>query len=302
MTLIQNSTLIQDDPKCLVDVKIIRSEGLRNLISDATNTQTAIVAEDAFSNEPEQKHIKDVLDRYALPYFYAPKRGMWERLSNAQRRRYSDNSELGRYRRLTSKELAAVFLAALGNPEAAKDKPRVVFEKVEGRPSPDYTRIFLAKNIAAQWLLPFEIFRWANMLTRAEATEEPDGERGRLGAYGRFRIVHLCYSFVAGATSQSPGECMNGKSSELLLETIEHWGPRLTLVALDALVDAFEDAQGRGESSGLREFFREKRHQKVIFERFDKVLEKERRSGEREGMPLEQRLGFPDLTTFKPKR
>ena len=81
ITLLKNSASLQKDD-CLVDVKVIASEGLRSLISEATNTQTAIYAEDAFSNEAEQLRLHDLFDRHSPPFFYSAKRGLWERLGN----------------------------------------------------------------------------------------------------------------------------------------------------------------------------------------------------------------------------
>ena len=293
MTLMENSDHFEGDNRCLVDVKIIKSEGLRNLISVATNTQTAVVAEDSFANEPEQKHIQEILERFDPRYFYAPKRGEWERLPT--KNRYFDAGwPFGKTRKLTSKELASVFLAIFGEPEAAKDRPtQVVFERTDGSNSSEYRRIFEARNVAAQWLLPFELFRCISAQARQEAAAHPGGDRARIAQYGRYRILHLCYSLLAERASEAPLECMSATNSMAYLESIQSWGPRLAIGGLDAVVDAFEDAQARGESSGFREFFREKKHQKVIFERFQKVLANEQRSAERHGETIKERLELP---------
>ena len=140
MTLFTNSAAVAGDDKCLVDLKIIEAPGLRDLVSQATNTQTSILAEDAFSNSPEQQALHWTLRRYDPPYFYGHKRGAWEReKSHTQRAFRDDRGGPGRYRKLTSKELAAVCLAVFGEPEAAKDKPRIAFEKVAGKNSSYYS-------------------------------------------------------------------------------------------------------------------------------------------------------------------
>jgi len=295
MTLLNNSADFADDTQCLVDLKIIQSQGLRGLVSEATNTQTAILSEDTFSNEKEQQRIHELMDRHDPPYFYAPKRGMWERLPNtaAGKRKYlAADPAFGKYRRFTSKELAAVFLSIFGEPGAAKDKPRIVFEKVDGKNSALYDRIFCARNVAAQWLLPVELFGQANAAVTREALRDPENNRSRVGQYGRYWMLYLCYAFLAKRASAPSDECLSASASEQFLNSIHSWGPQLLDMTLDALVDAFDDAVAREESSGLREFFREKGHRQLILERFNKALAQHARSAEREGVTLTKRLGF----------
>ena len=134
MTLFRNSAEIMGDDQCLIDLKIIQSVGLRDQVSRTTNTQTSILAEDTFANAPEQTRIQDHLRRHNPPYFYSPKRGSWDQAKAPEKRRYQDEpSNVGRFRKLTSKELAAVCLAAFGEPEAAKDRPRLVLKRWSAR-------------------------------------------------------------------------------------------------------------------------------------------------------------------------
>lgn len=296
MTLFTNSASFKDVDDCLVDIKIIQSPGLRDLISRATNTQTAILAEDSFANEVEQKKIADLLKRHGPPWFYAPKRGSWERLSTYEKTQYLDDQQVyGRHRRLTSKELASVCLAIFGNPESAKDKPRIAFEKVDGKNSPLYERIFRANNTAAQWLLPFQLFRYANALVKKEAEKDPDSDRARIGSYGRYRMVYLAYEYLrgfSGEVGKKASDFLSGPTTDELLAKIESWGSPLLEVALDALVDGFSDAQARGESSGLREFFREAKHRSLVLERFDKALIQTDRLAKRGKQTLLEYLGL----------
>jgi hypothetical protein len=303
MTLFRNSERIAKDDLCLVDIKIISSEGLRDRVSQTTNTQTAILVEDSFANAAEQRHIADLLRRYDPPYFYAPKRGAWD-----QARDKRSFAEAGgaprRYRKLTSKELAAVCLAIFGEPESAKDRPRIVFEKTAGKNSSLYERIFEARNTAAQWILPWELLRHASSFikkTTDEARENcpdddsecPELTRARIQAYGRFRMIYLAYQFLREHTGSSDRDFIDPRASDTLLRTIGDWGENLLVIAGDAVVDAYEDAQKRGESSGLREFFREKRHQPLVDDRFRAQLERNRRTAQRNRQDLTEALGLP---------
>jgi len=297
MTLFINSADVEGRDSCLVDLKIIESPGLRDVISRATNTQTAILAEDAFSNDLEQRRILDLFKRYNPPYFYSPKRGSWEQQKPSEKRRYQDDKAVfERHRKITSKELAAVCLAIFGEPEAAKDKPRIVFEKVDGRNASLYERVFEARNVAVQWLLPVELFRYANALVRRETLRDPEEERARVGAYGRYRMLQLAYDYLFELTGERPAtespDFLSRASSERLLRRIDKWALNLLEVTLDALVDSFSDALARGHSSGLREFFREKGHQPLVKERFRRALQQNTRLAERDGKTLEEYLGF----------
>jgi hypothetical protein len=303
ITLFRNaSSLLKGD--CSVDVKIIESQGLRNLISDATNTQTAIYAEDAFSNEPEQAHIRGLLDIHHPPYFYSSKRGEWDRLSSAQKRRYLDtNARFGKYRQLTSKELAAVCLAVFGQPGAAKDRPRQVFEKQAGKNSPLYERVFQARNTAAQWLLPFELLRYATRHVKEEAEAERDVpsdaefeqqgvDRARIGEYGRYSMTYLAYRYLHDHYAESD-DFLSAATSKALLDTIPQWSSSLLPITLDALTDAFRDGFRHGEVGGLREFFRETKQAQAMLERFHDSIAVHARIAVKSGQTLAGFLGLP---------
>lgn len=300
MTLIDNSNRFQDESSCLLDVKVIQEEGLRDLISLATNTQTAIVAADTFSNEPEQKHIADVLSRFSPPYFYAPGRGMWE-APETKKKMYTDSDwPFGRNLKLTSKELASVFLAIFGEPGAAKDRvTKIVFDKPDGKFSPEYSRIFQAHYVAVQWLLPFELYRCANTVARQESRENPESVRARVAKYARYAMVNLSYSFLSQMASEPEHECLSAERSDSLFGTIKAWGPRLAELSLDALTDAYEEARENKESSGLREFFRENTHQERISAKFQRVIVVEKRSATRDGETIQDRLKLPSLKSHR---
>ncbi|MCH8074163.1 MAG: AIPR family protein [Proteobacteria bacterium] len=281
---------------------MIQSVGLRDRISRATNTQTAILAEDSFANEAEQRKIHDLMSRRTPPYFYAPKRGSWEQLKPPAKKVYEDKERIYRkYRKLTSRELAAVCLAIFGEPESAKDRPaKITFEKVDGKDSEVYERIFKSRNVAAQWLLPFELFRHANALFKRELSKDPDSDRARIGEYGRYRMVHLAYGYlrelVGDKSSAKPPDFLSASVSEDLLTRANDWAPNLLEVTLDALVDGFSETQARGDKGGLREFFREKKHQGLLNDRFQEELQKTERVARRTGKSLSQFLGVGDGT------
>lgn len=297
MTLFENSAAFVGRDDVLIDIKIIQSKGLRQRISETTNTQTAIVAEDTVANELEQLRIRELLRMHAPPYYYASKRGAWERETAVEKKRYlAPDATAGRHRRLTSKELAAVCLASFGEPEAAKDKPRLVFERPAGKRSPYYERIFMVANAASQWILPYELMRQATTTSKALADGGAEGTDARLrvSEYGRYRMVHLAYRWLK-ARVREEGDFLSAKRSEEYASAVVDWGPPVMELILDALVDAFEDAQRSGDSSGLREFFREKRHQKLIFERFETAMERMRRTVEKVGQTLDGYLKLPPV-------
>jgi hypothetical protein len=290
MTLLQNSAKLRGGP-CSIDVKVIKSVGLRDRISQTTNSQTSILAEDSFSNEPEQRNIQELLRRYSPQYFYSSKKGLWEQLKSSERRPYLDEQAIfGRYRKATSKELAAVCLAIFGEPESAKDKPRIVFEKIGGKKSALYERIFEVQNVAAQWLLPVELFRYVNAAAKQEVAKDKNSERSRIAEYGRFRSLHLAYHWLKQQVGND-GDYIDSVKSEELLTSIGSWAPALTGIVLDGIEDAYTDAQNSGESSGLREFFREKRHQQRVADRFDRALKNNQRLAERNGQSLNEFIG-----------
>lgn len=300
MTLLENSASVAGESDCLIDVKVVASPGLRDLISQTTNTQTSILAEDAFANAEEQRRIRNLFKRHAPPYFYSPKRGEWDRQKPTEKRAYQDDRGVfGKHRKVTSKELAAVCLAIFGEPEAAKDKPRMAFERVTGENSSNYKRIFEVNNVAAQWLLPVELFRYINAFVknetkraREECPDDPDcaqAVRARVAAYGRFRMLHLAYGYLRAFAAEA-SDFISPVTSDRLLGTIELWAPNLLPIAFDAVVDAYGDAQERGESSGLREFFREKKHQNLVQRSFDGALIREERAARRRGADLPKEL------------
>jgi len=296
MTLFRHSADVAKDDECLLDVKIIKSEGLRGLISEATNTQTAIVAEDAVANDQEQEHIRLLLDRHSPPYYYAPKRGMWERLPTTRngKRKYLDEQALyGKHRKVTSKELASVSLAILGEPEAAKDRPRIVFERTNGEPSQRYRDIFLVDNIAAQWLLPVELHRRANAFLKKLEDESGDSNEERVGKYARYRMVWLAYRFLAEVYDEPFNGFLSARVSEKLLDSVEGWADPLLEIAHDALVDAYTDAVSQDLTTGLREFFRERKHQEFVIQKFDANRRRTGRLAERKGETLLEYLGLP---------
>jgi hypothetical protein len=272
MTLIRNLSEFVKDPRCMVDLKIVQSTGLRARISDTTNSQTSIFVEDSFANAPEQRHIAELLRHYtALPYYYAPKRGAWERELPSLRKKYEvpkGNLVFGRHRKVTSKELAAVALAVFGEAGSAKDKPRSVFEKTSGKPSPWYARIFEEPTTAQQWILPTELFRHVNGIV----TAQPEESEGReTGAYGRYYMLYLVYRYLKKHEAQAD-YFLTPLSSERLLASVEHWAPKLSKIALDAVVKSFKEALKDGKTNGLREFFRSKDAQGAIEAKFDDVL------------------------------
>ena len=69
-------------------------------------------------------------------------------------------------------------------------------------------------------------------------------------------------------TNAEADDFIGAVESDRLLKSLGEWGEPLLQLAFDAIVDSYDDAQSRGDSSGLREFFREKRHQPLVQERF----------------------------------
>jgi len=106
-------------------------------------------------------------------------------------------------------------------------------------------------------------------------------------------MVNLCYSYLSKLSSEPKGECLSASRSKLYFDTITDWCPPLAELALDALFDAYEDAHKDDEGSGYREFFRERKQQELVGNRFDKVILREERWATREGKTLQVKLGLP---------
>lgn len=161
------------------------------------------------------------------------------------------------FRKVTSKEMASIGLAIVGEPESAKDKPRMVFETIEGEPSEWYRRIFMADNTAAQWLLPVEIHRQANAFLASLDDESPEF---RIGKYGRYRLLWLAFAYLRQCYGGDEGKFLSATTSEKLLATCDVWAPHVLEMANDALVAAYDVAKTADSTTGLREFFREPGH------------------------------------------
>ena len=86
------------------------------------------------------------------------------------------------------------------------------------------------------------------------------------------------------------------ETSETYLKSIEEWGPNLTILALDAIDDAYNDALRGDTDTGLHGFFREKKYQPNVLERFDIEIEKRKRLADREKEDLDDKLRLPKLT------
>ena len=130
---------------------------------------------------------------------------------------------------------------------------------------------------------------------KRECPEDPDcsqAVRARIGAYGRFRMIHLAYGYLRDLTAENDDFLSPGASEELLT-TVASWAPNLFRVALDALVDSYATARRNEESSGLREFFREKKHQPMVRDHFKGALEINNRFAARQKLDLPQFLGIP---------
>jgi len=296
-TLFRNQSAYQADENCLVHVKIITTsdEDLRAEISDATNTQTAIGVEDSVSNAPEQDHIAGLFQRHAPPYFYGSKRGAWERLPVSQtgQLQYLDpNRTSGKFRKVTSKELASIALAVLGEPESAKDRPRMVFEMSEGEQSEWYRRIFTADNTASQWLLPVEMHRQANAYLNSLDEESTPA---RIGKYGRYRLLWLSYDYLRQRYGGDDGRFLSARASSRLLASCGEWAPQVLAMANDALTMAFETAQEADKTTGLREFFRDPAHRQVCTRSFERTLPQWTNLASRAKVDLPTYLNLPTL-------
>ena len=112
-----------------------------------------------------------------------------------------------------------------------------------------------------------------------------------MGEYGRYRLVHLAYRLLKDREGEQ-NDFLSPLSSAKYLESLGQWAEPVLQMALDALVDSYDDARERDQTTGLREYFREKRHQISIFNTFEKVRDRRSREAERSQKDLDQYLGF----------
>lgn len=258
VTLWDTRAAIRDDPSVLVTVKLTEcSQDFSEAIASATNTQTALKAEDFISNEPVQKRLQAEFGAMKPPWFYQVKRGEWSKMIGGPYDKEKFRDPEGGFRKLTSKEVAQAVVAFAGFPGEAKDKIRDFLNRQDediswnAKESPlTYRRIYTQSLNANQLLLPAIIQRkvWKQV---AEDKKQDDWLE-----YARFHIVWVIGDVLRDHYKVAQLYLFPATRSDAIAMEMDKWFTQIYRVALVAIRNARQDAQTRGEYPGHREFFR----------------------------------------------
>jgi len=237
VTLAKVAPIVEADPDVKVLLRVF--EGLRGIpvnISEATNMQNRLTAQDRKSNDPLQQDLKRRFDALLSPVFYEVKRGDWQvEQVQGDPERYRDRQS-NVYRRINMVDLAQATLAFLGEPGDAKDKPRSIFENESL-----YKKVFPDQVRPEQLLLPWYVYKEAERLC-AEWTQFSGAP------YARF-----CLTAIVGRELAPSKQLPSAHDASRLaaqadrIVTILRRGQQ----AITSLVAALDE-----EYPGHREFFR----------------------------------------------
>ena len=249
--------------KVLANVRIV--EGLHNLvarIAKASNSQTAVKAQQLSSLGTEHDRIARELDRYVPPWYYEKQLGQKRMLTATQRRTHTD-----RYgnRSLNITELGQNGAAFLGFPILAKYSLKAVFEKL--RPGDwVYSSIFAAENEGAQLLLPVlvgrKVFESVKEKLSALKQAKADGDEEVFteldwASYARVHLIGLVGCAVYdNMGAKADAGLPPAADATRLIETLEDWYPAAFEKAYEAVSFFIEVDKSAGTLINLREFFR----------------------------------------------
>ncbi len=264
VTLWDARAAIQGDPNVLVTVKLIQcAPEFGETIARSTNRQNALRAEDFISNDNVQRRLQNEFAALMPPWFYEIKRGQWNRIGGGAPLKETYRNPDGRYRKLTSKEVAQAVVSFSGFPGEAKDKIRNFLNK-ETVPSIaresefSYDVIYTEDVTAVQLLLP------TMLQDRVWKQVEIDKQQDPWLEYARFHIVWLMGELLKGHY-QIYTNLLPSHLAAITCHQINNWFEQLYRIARAAIRNALRVAENAGIFTGNnREFFRSAANYRLI--------------------------------------
>lgn len=276
-TLFRAKNELTDD--VTVNIRVVeRMQSVAAQIAKASNSQTAVKAEQLASLDPVHDTIKLILDQHNPPWYYEKQLGSVRFLSEADKRthrlRYGSNQS----RTVSIVELGRAGIAFLGHPIVAKHSRQIVFERTTATWAAVYAAIFNGSNSADQLLLPVEIRRRVDASVSARAAtlralqpNQPSETTATTTELdwifsAKFHIVGLI-----GAAIRDKEQVTlfpSTQQSQVLLNTIEDWFETAFNDACDAIHFYVRVATNTANRVfNIRQFFRnEERYEEMVTE------------------------------------
>ena len=259
-------------PEVLVNVRIIEGASLRSLIetiAEASNSQTAVKAEQLVSPRPEHDAIVRAFESLDPPWRYEKQLGQVRFLSPVQRRSMKDKYA---DRIVNITEVGQNGAAFLGYPGLASYNLKALFEK-ERPGSHLYQSLFLGITTAEQLILPVAVARRVSASVKARLAELRSSPSQQIQVadldwlpYARLHFVGLIgYALRQSAGQQSDGSLLSPEISKQRLDTIEEWYPDLHKKAYEAAGNYITAVNNTTEGLvNLRNFFRNVAHYQAM--------------------------------------
>ena len=247
--------LFRGDESVLITVKLTECPShFAPTIAKATNSQTALRAEDFTSNEEVQIRLQREFLQMSPPWFYQIKRGEWSKMMSRNEREAFRAPE-GGFRQLNSKDVAQAVVAFAGFPGEAKDKIRDFLNKdsvssIAKESEFNYSQIYTSSASASQFLLPAIIQRRVKTQVNLNKSQEAWLD------YARFHIVWLIGDILRTHYNLSGGHMFSASRATVLVTHLDEWFDAVYNIAVVAIRNARQEAENKGQFSGYREFFR----------------------------------------------
>ena len=278
--LYRNSDKIDD--RVFVSLKVTQTDEdeIGQQIAEATNTQTALQAQQFKSNDDQQRRLKEDFDR--LSWFYEIKTGEWFH-DTPDKRRFIDESR--KYRYVNMKDVAQSGLSFIGKPGEAVEDTRAIFENKENDQDRrrHYEDVFPSGITAEQLLLPSLIRQEASARLKRLETVERDPFN-----YGELYIVWLVGNLLRSHYGDSDTGYLSKANSLALRQSMEGWFDDLFEVSTETLFEVVHDVRRDHESQGntfnQRNFYRSRSDStnfNLVNDRLNHVLQRIRRNSRR---------------------
>ena len=229
-----------------------QDDQLSSQIAERSNRQNVINAEDWKANDKRQERWQDGFRRLPEPWFYEIKRGVWatQYPKTADKAAFRVGQTGQQYRKVTLKDLGQACYAFLGNPAAAQDKPREIFQN-----DAHYDAVFREDLTPHQLLLPHLIYLEAD---RKTTKDEPlfalEGGFEVKTNHARFAIVATVGRMLRGLAGTGPGY-LSTDHSDALATPRDRWLPAFVEVAFKSVARELareSESKGMGPRSIIR--------------------------------------------------
>ena len=224
------------------------NDRVSSLIAERSNRQNVIKAQDWKANDRRQEVWQDGLRRLPEPWFYEIKRGLWANADTNVKAVFRIEGTR-QFRKMTLMDLGQTCQAFIGDPAAAQDRPRYIFERDE-----TYGQVFEEGLAPYQLLLPHLIFLGADRKTREQREFELDREFSIQTSHARFTIVATVGRMLRDLAGAAQGY-LDASLAESLAKSQDAWLSTFVDLAFDevayALAQRAKEA-GTGPKSIIR--------------------------------------------------